>query len=369
MGPRLEAAPRTQRTPARRRRLRVAALALGSTVAILAAELAIRIVVAVRHPSLMVVDDELGWRHAAGVERTLQNELGQRVVVAFDERGLRATPHPTARTPGVARVLVVGDSFVEGAMADAPDLWTVLLDARLGDEVEIFNGGHGGYGTVQQLLWLQRDGLAFAPDVVVHVVFANDLFDNTTPFLEGVGARPFATLDGGELRLHPVDAAAFEPFLMPFPFRTWFHRHSALYRSLHKNVFLPAAGARLRDDANRRRDATPVAVQREVLLALLERMQQTVSRAGASWVLVLAPSVVEAAARRSETHAVVAEWAAARGIPCLSLLDAVQPASPDDAPSYLPLDTHWTREGHARVAAAVEPFVRAAVDPGAPRPR
>lgn len=337
---------------------RVGAVALGCALALLAAEAALRVWVAIDHPAAFQFDERLGWRHVPGIERHDVNELGETCVLRYDERGLRASPHPTARTPGVARVLFVGDSFTEGSMVDEPGLWTVLVQERLGEGVEVFNAGHGGYGTVQQILWIEDEGRSYRPDVVVHAFFANDPADNVTPFLEGVGPRPFAELEDGEVVVRPVDPAAFGPFLMPFPARFWFYRHSAVYRSLHKNVFLPVAADRLRAFGREVRARVGTDVQVEIQLELLSRMRRLVEGMGATWALVLVPAFDQAARGHSDLDPLLLEWARRRGVPCLSLLGALTPKSPDAPPNYLPADTHWTRAGHACAADAVEPFVR-----------
>ncbi|MBK7975147.1 MAG: hypothetical protein IPK07_18320 [Deltaproteobacteria bacterium] len=87
-------------------------------------------------------------------------------------------------------MLALGDSFTWGWGAAQQDTYPAqleeLLRARTGSPaLEVVNAGVSGYGTVQELLWLDRMGPRLAPDVVVLFYYRNDWFNNLLGFEYG----------------------------------------------------------------------------------------------------------------------------------------------------------------------------------------
>ncbi len=82
---------------------------------------------------------------------------------------------PTARSAGVARVLLVGDSFTEGQGVRARDVFARVLERGLGDEhVEVFNCGRRGRDFPELRTYFPRLLAHYAPDVVVYAMLLND---------------------------------------------------------------------------------------------------------------------------------------------------------------------------------------------------
>ena len=104
--------------------------------------------------------------------------------VSFNSRGLRDREIEPAKPADGYRVLVLGDSFVEGAQVPVEDtvsrqLETFLASSAPGRPVQAINAGNAGFGTAQELLFLEHEGAAYQPDVVALVYFVdNDLPDN-----------------------------------------------------------------------------------------------------------------------------------------------------------------------------------------------
>lgn len=103
-------------------------------------------------------------------------QLGVPVRVnALGLRGPDARPTPA---PGVRRVLALGDSVTFGHQLPVEQAFPALLeralDAREPGRWEVLNGGVQGYDTAAELAWLERRGLALAPDVVVVGFNLND---------------------------------------------------------------------------------------------------------------------------------------------------------------------------------------------------
>jgi lysophospholipase L1-like esterase len=252
-------------------------------------------------------------------------------------------------------VLVLGDSFTDGSQVDLDETFTARLQATL-DDVAVLNAGVGGYSTVQELLLLEEWLARMVPDLVVVVVYDNDFADNLMPYFGGLGPRPHARVGNGAVELRAADPAVFEPFLQPAPARFWLYRHSAIYRSVQKNLFVPQHGDDLWRREQREREALPLADQRLAMAFVLRRVVAVVRAVGSDALVVAIPTRGEAVAGAAESH----EWLAAQcreiGVRFVSLLAALHEAPA--AAGYFEDDIHFTREGHERAAQGLAPEVR-----------
>ncbi|MCB0335960.1 MAG: SGNH/GDSL hydrolase family protein [Bdellovibrionales bacterium] len=96
----------------------------------------------------------------------------------INAHGQRDIERKIERTPGVKRVLLLGDSVVAGhGIVELDDLPNRLLEERLGSEFEVLNFGVGGYCTKAEVELLKVKGLAFKPDLVL-VLFVNNDYVN-----------------------------------------------------------------------------------------------------------------------------------------------------------------------------------------------
>jgi hypothetical protein len=117
--------------------------------------------------SLNLHDRLLGWRPRPGLRTRRAKPRSFDVEVAINQAGLRGAREVTrAKTPGVTRIAIFGCSQTFGAGVVEEETFAAQLAATL-PGVEVLNFGVGGYGTDQMLLYLESEGLAWAPDVVV----------------------------------------------------------------------------------------------------------------------------------------------------------------------------------------------------------
>ena len=122
-------------------------------------------------------DPVLGWRKTPGAA-VVYDRREYHVEFRVNGQGLRGPDRPYAKPPGVARVLALGDSFVEAFMVEDAQTVTARLEADLaarGCRVEVINGGTVGYSTDQEYLFYRDEGRKYAPDVVVVFVYQNDI--------------------------------------------------------------------------------------------------------------------------------------------------------------------------------------------------
>lgn len=295
------------------------------------------------------------------------------VTVRVNAAGFVDREWPPPAPGGPARVVVLGDSFVQAAQVRPGEGFGPRLEAALeaaGRPVDVLSMGVPGAGTGTALGVLREYALPQAPDLVVlGFLVANDVLNNH-PLLEGKDDKPFYELRGGKL----VPAAA-EDYVAASPLwdlsaawrwatRAWVTREVAERKlalgqgmPIDLRVHDPAcvrgggteARCRVWDEAWAVTDALVgelVAAARDVPVAVVlfpDRVQveRTTDWPGAAgWDFDAAQARAAALAGR---HA-----------PVLDLLPGMRAAGPD---LYLPKDGHWTARGHDAAAALAAPFV------------
>ena len=235
--------------------------------------------------------------------------------------------------------------------------------------VEVINLSVSGWGTDDEVTYLERHGLSLSPDgVLIMMTLHNDVSDNLM--------YEFHTMDPGGLRARPVSS-------MPLPryaiqkLKAYLAGTSQLYQLAYQT----SVRGRVRRGAVQldrhvasllRRDSSPD-VERgwELTLALLDKAARLVERNGAWLAIGMIPLRVQvddgAYLEFLDTHGLSADlmqrdapqrrvdaWARSRGIPIVDLIPAFKAkATESDEILYLPADGHWSAAGHALAAREI----------------
>jgi hypothetical protein len=125
--------------------------------------------------------------------------------IEINSQGWRGPEVPLRAEPGVFRIALLGDSYIEAFEVPFEKTVGELLEVRLsalrGAPVEVLNFGQGGYGTTQQLLTLQHEVWKYSPDLVLlAVTTGNDISDNSRR-LKGIDYVPYHVFQGDSLVL------------------------------------------------------------------------------------------------------------------------------------------------------------------------
>ena len=115
--------------------------------------------------------------------------------VAYDRNGFRNPRNLTS-----AEVVVLGDSFVEGGLVAADDVFTTVLARRLGRDVA--NLGQSGYGPQQELAVLKRFGTPLKPRLCIWTFYEGNDLDDV--------ARYEAETRSGDARTRPAGKSRLE---------------------------------------------------------------------------------------------------------------------------------------------------------------
>ncbi len=187
------------------------------------------------HPAYDVLylepDRVVGWKEVPGLKWTwagfywYADEYS--VQIETNAHGFRDAPREFSKPPGILRVAVLGDSYVEALQVPFEKTSAQLLEKRLnarlapeGSQFEVLNFGISGYGLGQEFLAWEQYARRFAPDYVF--VFCGTYYMSRTIDKKAGGGfpgtkenhlwiRPVFHLEKGELVRDP--AQDFDAFV------------------------------------------------------------------------------------------------------------------------------------------------------------
>jgi lysophospholipase L1-like esterase len=163
--------------------LKLISLALSLTAALAVAEVALRIwwepperrdIRNFNFRSCMMPDPELG--HVPRPDALVEYP---RFGVSFRTNGLglRGCEYPVERTPGMKRIVVLGDSMAWGHGVAEPLAFPELIERQC-PATEVINLGVPGYNLRSERTYFERIGAKYRPDVVVLAICQNDVVDH-----------------------------------------------------------------------------------------------------------------------------------------------------------------------------------------------
>jgi hypothetical protein len=330
-----------------------------------------------------------GFFHRAGASGWIETPEFTSFV-SINSHGLRDREIEPAKPPGTYRVLMLGDSFVEGAQVPlehtvAKRLEETLRSRAEGRGLDVVNAGNAGFGTGQELLFLDNDGRTYQPDLVILVYFVdNDLPDNSYAVARArdldTTRRPFFVPDGnGGIVLRP-GAAPAEDHL---PDARLLLRKTATYNLFENFLLWNEAREQEQAQIGKNRPTYLIEPPAEwdeawwVTEQLLGRVRDSAGGMGANLLVVLAPSnfqvddqawrwLVPGDSRERRRYDQQSPnrrldgIGQRQGLRMLDLLPSIRAAHDAGAQLYYPADGHWTSAGHAFAAEQIAAYLEAA---------
>jgi N-acetylglucosaminyldiphosphoundecaprenol N-acetyl-beta-D-mannosaminyltransferase len=259
--------------------------------------------------------------------------------VRTNSLGLREDREYGPPRPGVRRILALGDSFTMGYSVAQERTWVRRLEAQLGERFEVINAGVPGYSTWQELAYLEEEGLALAPEVVLLGFFlGNDITDNAEPSL------PVEVREGQLISTQGRDG------ILPFGWRLFLARHSHLY---HLAWPLQRAWRSGRPAGPPPADAAQVEAGWRATGLLMGRLARICATRGIRPIIVLIPERAHLEARPERDARRLAALCRQAGLDVIDLLDHLRGNG-----LYFPQDGHWTEDGNAAAARALYQYLR-----------
>ena len=246
-----------------------------------------------------------------------------------------------ARTSGVGRIALLGDSFVFGFGVEDEEVVSARLEDLLNGGgrrcCEVLNFGVPGFGQAEELLTYWNKVRSFAPDAVVVFYFENDLGNNEVADLFTVDDVGRLT-PSGRTYLPGVD---MRERLYAFPPTRWLFEHSQLWNLVRNRLSLLVQRSLLASHAMNT-FVTPSEHAVALTRALLLRFVADLRRDGVLPIVFVIPTRDLASnfpMTRQEVLDVGADLVDGRGF--LTRQD------------YFVRDTHWRPSGHEKAARAL----------------
>lgn len=337
-------------------------------------------------------DPVLGWVHVANMTG-YRNESCLKTTFHFNSEGMRDVEHTYDKPPGVYRIAVIGDSFVNAQEVDLEDTFFRRLQHILrgqGYNVEVLGFGVRGFGTDQEYRLLENFALKYLPDLVVLAFVSNDVRNNSLA-LEKNPAKPYFELAaGGELVPRPFTpmpdySESWKSFLFVNSHLLRFvyfraARITAIHNTLVKfgiyaNVIsVPQGPDDLLDDTVYRDPPWPPEWEAswDITRALLRKMQAASTDAGADFILFFVTSQLqvsdEAFGELQAAHPRIAlgydnlekrlaTFSSEAGISCVTSLPAMRALQATGTDVHPVCDGHWTRAAHHRAAEILTEYL------------
>ena len=286
-----------------------------------------------------IYSETYGWKPRPGYAWLLHG-----VPTTVNAKAYRGREHPLRKPPDRTRVVMLGDSIAFGARVTDEQTFGALLESGSG-RFDVVNLAVEGYGTDQELLRLENEGLAYHPDVVVlNFCMTNDVLNNVRQSDtedEGV-LKPYFSWEEGALRLHD------EQLKLSAPRRAlqWLADESFLY---HRVAGLLPARTRRGQGQGANPDRVRRLPSEDLTFRLIQRIEAVTRREGARLLVVLHPD--EPAFRRRSPLLQSFCWTKLlEGIPVVDLGERYRAAGMTFDQIALDYQGHLTPLGHQLAA-------------------
>jgi lysophospholipase L1-like esterase len=300
----------------------------------------------------LLIFDEDEWNATVGVFRagaratvSWPPELAYKVHInALGLRGPEIEPTPP---PGRTRILVLGDSHTFGYYLEESETWPAQLQASLrrnGRDVEVVNGGCGGWSIDSETLFTLERALALEPDPVIIGFFANDIDDLQRD--EPLYVSQQRALRGAQAKLTQLvyTSASYELYL----------RAQVAWKDYRESVRSEESPDGIP------RPASPIdeAPYWEMYAKWLGRLRTALDERGIGLSIVYIPHAAEIVhGEVSQNEARMIAIASELGIPAASPKAAFRSAREDATLFHLPIDPHLGETGAKLVALAAREVV------------
>jgi len=164
-----------------------------------------------RKKASLIPDKEFGWLPCENLALSTYNETFPRK--KLNKHGFRMFGDPESSR---VKVLFVGDSYTQAGQIPRSDTYYAALARTL--PIEVFAFGGNGYGTLQELMIIEKYFDSIRPDAIVIQYCTNDFFNNcydlekNSVFYNNKQRRPYLTENNHLVYKTPVRLAALRQF-------------------------------------------------------------------------------------------------------------------------------------------------------------
>ncbi len=363
-----------------RRSLEAYTVAFGVLLALSVAEFSLRLFFPQRSAETIGMareDPYVGYQ----LRESYANEIRTpefRIAVVTDAEGYRVPkPGDRPRRAGAPssqalRVLVIGDSFTFGMGVNAEDAFPEVLEQRFNEDhdVEVRNGGVGGYGPLRSARLLLNLQAAWNPEILVHAFYVGNDLEDPKP-------ATFRT-EPRVVKGRKITPGRHTLMNLRFALR----KHSHLYSFLRARLygFYDRSGLSLKGQYLETVSLAewPAEVTKGAWPAgrrALREIRDWAQEQGVRYLVVLVPSkhqvddeawkryqrawgLPASEFERDRGQRIVLEYLASLGVPTIDLLPEFRTRASVGKQLYFKVDRHWTSTGHRLAARIIDRDLR-----------
>lgn len=295
-------------------------------------------------------DRLLGWKGVSDTEGSF-NQPEFKTYVSLNSRGFRDKEHSNLTNTDTYKIVVSGDSFVWGYGVEQKDRFTDMLESLLkseGIKSVVINMGVPAYGTDQEYLLFQSEGIRYNPKLVILAIYSDDFDSNSSTLWWSVLPKPaFRYTKAGTLKLTNV------PVPPPKSTKFWLMSHSSIYSlyvillaksNLFRNLCIKVGLAE--DKEHIKQQAIPLTKE------LLRNFFNLVKQSNSEFLAVLIPDHYKMEnTQRNGDFTAIASFI--KNELQSNVLDLRPLLSKDIGKYYFKVDPHWTAEGHRLAGEAI----------------
>lgn len=165
------------------------------------------------------------------------------VRVNYNIEGFTDREHKEEKPPGIFRIIIFGDSMVEGLQVPLEERVGPVLEQQLNSvfddcKFEVISMAMSGWGQKAELSALREQGFKYQPDVVV-VCFlgSNDVRDNSTSLTAKINKATYMCLSSSPMLWMQRAQLQFAPFVYNKVFNLLTKRYRRSLTPIGNNVF------------------------------------------------------------------------------------------------------------------------------------
>jgi hypothetical protein len=212
-----------------------------------------------------------------------------------NQRGFRNTEnYDYPKTPNTIRVLSIGDSHTFGYEVDQDETYSSQIAKNLSSNsirAQVMNAGVSGFGTAEELIFLENEGIKYKPDYVILGFFKNDFDDNVRANLFSLQKDSLFLKNNSYL-----PGVKVQDFIYRFGFIKWLSENSYLYSFIFNSIWDFYKGMSIEDAHSYSKEYAINTKQKvdeypkRLTVKLLERIYSTCRKSGIQFILVDIPS-------------------------------------------------------------------------------
>jgi lysophospholipase L1-like esterase len=314
----------------------------------------------VHPPGMYIEDPEIGYVLTPGYSGELER-AEFRTPIHIGQSGLRGRD-PAPRQQDTVRILVLGDSQAWGFGVTDSQTFSAVLEDSLSQrfperDIQVLNAGVPGYGTADELAFLEARGEELQPDiVVVQFLSVNALIENQTPAYE------WAAIEDGMLTSRSSQSEAGETRAsLPDTVRKWLKANSHAARLAFDVLGYLGVRAGVLGNIDSLWGEDFTEEQARLGIAYLVKIADTANELSAKCIFLYSTGKAHATQdvyEQPKSAGIVIEAARRANVPWI---DSAKLLSMNDQKDkyYYWGNGHWTPDGHAAIARILEEYILA----------